>query len=156
MNSLKDSRSIRSKALRALAAGLLMSSLSDVELKKLANGLDLEFLDELRELLLSVPLRSETYSEYRREVGLDSPIDSTDVIYERAKARRLSKDRVIGYMREIDPRAAKNAGLLSKPLRELIRGFVARSTFENTDRLFNLVSGQLEQDPYLAGITSRR
>lgn len=132
-----------------------MSSLTDTELKELAGELDLEFLDDLRELLLSLPLRTEQSGDQPRDGDSIGFSVLAEAIYQRAKSRRLSKDRVTTYMREIDSRVSKNLGR-SAPLRELIGEFVSLSAPENANRLLGLVSGRLEQDPYLAGITARR
>lgn len=134
----------------------MMSPLDDAELRKLASGLDLEFLEELRELLLALPLRGGSDS---RDLFEDSPARGSglaDVIYERAKSRRLSKDRVFAYMREADSRWAKDFSRSALSLRDSISEFVVRASPENANRLLGLVSGQPEQDAYLAGITARK
>jgi len=134
----------------------MMSPLDDTELRKLASELDLEFLDELRDLLLSLPLRGRSYGQDSLEDSQVLVHSLADTIYERAKSRRLSKDRVYAYMREADSRAAKEVLRGALSLRDSINEFVVHSTPENANRLLGLVSGQLEQDPYLVGITARK
>jgi len=156
MSKQVGSRGLRYRALRAALGGLLTSPLSDAELRQLAYELDLEFLEELRELLLSLQLRD---APYREAVSLrDAPPEDVlaDFIYERAKARRVSKGRLIAYMREIDPLAVKRVDRTPMSLRELIIEFTSRSTVENGNRLLARVTGQPEQDPYLLGITARK
>lgn len=133
-----------------------MSSLSDDELKRLASELDMEFLEELRDLLRSVPLRSGSYDEVPDETVSYGETSLAEAIYYRSKARRLTKDRVSAYMREIDPHTSKALERSALPLRDLIREFVVLSAPESAGRLLGLVAGQLEQDPYLTGITTRR
>ena len=133
-----------------------MSPLDDTELRKLASELDLEFLAELRDLLLSLPLRGRSYGQDSLEDSQVRVHSLPDTIYERAKSRRLSKDRVYAYMREADSRAAKEVLRGALTLRDSINEFVVHSTPDNANRLLGLVSGQLEQDPYLVGITARK
>jgi hypothetical protein len=59
-------------------------------------------------------------------------------------------------MREADSRAAKEVLRGALTLRDSINEFVVHSTPDNANRLLGLVSGQLEQDPYLVGITARK
>jgi hypothetical protein len=134
----------------------MMSPLDDAELRKLASELDLEFLDELRDLLLSLPLRGRSYGPDSLEDS-KAPVHSlADTIYDRAKSRRLSKDRVYAYMRDADSRAAKEVPRGALSLRDAINEFVVRSAPESANRLLGLVSGQPEQDAYLVGITARK
>lgn len=134
----------------------MMSPLDDTELRKLASELDLEFLEELRDLLLSLPLRGGSYGRDSLEDSQVHVHSLADIIYERAKSRRLSKDRVYAYMREADSRAAKELPRSALSLRDLVSEFVIHSAPENANRLLGLVSGQMEQDAYLVGITARK
>lgn len=156
MNKLKDSSSLRYRALRAAVGGLMMSPLSDSELRRLASGLDLEFLLELRELLLALPLRGGSDTKEMFEGESEHGGRLAEMIYERAKSRRLSKDRVFAYMREADPRVAKDFTRGDLSLRISIDEFVVYTSPENANRLLALVSGQPEQDAYLSGITARK
>lgn len=147
-------RMVRGRALRAAVGGLLTSSLTDVELKRFAEELDFEFLADLRDMLMSLPLRSGPYQAelYHPEAATDT----ASLIYEKAKSKRISKDRVIVYMREIDQPAAKSASSSESTLRGLIESFVARVGPDAADRLMNRMFGRPEQDPYLAGISEAR
>lgn len=147
-------RSLRGRALRAVVGGLLMSSLSDVEIKKLAGELDFQFIDELRDMLMSLPLRSEVYQADLYDQPVES--DLVGLIQDRAKSKRLSKDRVVGYMRDIEPAVVDVISKNNVSLRALIEQFVLRVGPDGGSRLLGRVSGGIEQDPYLQGISERR
>lgn len=156
MNNVKNSQELRSRAVRTIAGGLLMSSLSNEELKKIASHLDLEFLEMLREVLLSIQLRSGASAEYSQENAQSDSNSIVDAIYNRIKSRKFTKSRAISYMRQANPRLPKNFENRSASLRELTNEFIELGSPEHVHRLFNLISGRLEQDAYLTGITARK
>lgn len=147
-------RTVRARALRAAFGGLLMSSLSETELKRVAQELDFEFLAELKDMLVALPFRAELYQEDLYERGGES--DFSKLLYERSKAKRLSKARMLDYMTDIDQPSAVAANESAHTLKELVDGFVARVGPDGATRLLARMSGQLEQDPYLTGISERK
>lgn len=148
------SRTVRNRALRAVVGGLLMSSLDEAELKRLARELDFEFLEDLRDILSSLPLGPTFYRDelYRQE----SSSDLVNAIYELAKGKRLSKDRIFAYMKEIDLASGSSIGSTESTLRGIIESFVARVGRDGAERLVSRLSGKFEQDPYLMGISARK
>lgn len=147
-------RMVRSRALRAVLGGLLTSSLTDVELKKLAQELDYEFVVDLRDMLKSLPVHLEPdKAELYRDAVTADP---AQLVYEKAKSKRVSKERMLVYMREIDQTAARIAGASESTLRGLIENFVANSGPGVAERLVSRVFGRPEQDPYLVGISERK
>jgi hypothetical protein len=147
-------RTLRSRAVRGAVGGLLMSSLSEAELKRVAHELDFEFLSDLKEMLLALPFRPEIYQEDLYVRG--SVPDVASAIYEKSKVRRLSKDRMLSFMSEVDKSAAASAAASASTLRQLVEEFVARVGPDGGARLLGRLSGQLEQDPYLEGISERK
>jgi len=131
-----------------------MSSLSETELRKVARELDLEFLSSLRDMLMSLPLRIDDYQE---DLNLSRPdADLSTLIYEKSKARRLSKDKLVSYMSEFDQIAAKRSSTETKTLRALIENFVSRVGPGEAASLLRRLSGMFEQDSYLTGISERK
>lgn len=145
---------LRNRALRAALGGMVMSSLSEAELRKVAKELDFEFIADLKEMLLALPFRFDSYQADLYEHGGES--DLSVLLYEKCKAKRLSKERMLAYMKQVDQASALAASSSASNLRELVEGFVARAGPDGGSRLLGRLSGQLEQDPYLAGISERR
>jgi hypothetical protein len=137
-----------------MLGGILLAQFSDSEIKRLVEELDAECVDELRAMLLAM----SSWAVPRRDYSYDLP-PSSDLavqIFEKVKSRRLSKDKVIGYMRDIDPEVVALVQMPGTTLRELIEGFLVRAGSEGGNRLLGRVSGVVEQDPYLQGISERR
>lgn len=145
----------KSIALRAVVSGLLASPLSDIELKKFAQDLDLEFLSTLREMLFSLQLPSGDFSEDVPPT-LDADNSLVKMIADRAKSRRLSKSQIYEIMLDINNSLAKSVIRPVDTMRETISRFVENSGPETANRLLSRVLGEVEQDPYLAGISQRK
>ena len=158
MNNTKGLRGLRERALRAAYGGLLLSPLSEFELKTLANELDSQFIGELRNMLLGLPgqEQAELYSGDGIEEKYGYERDMAKLIYERSKSRRLSKDKVYGYMREVDFDIARKITRQALTLGECLKEFVLAAGSDSANRLLLKVSGTPEQDPYLVGITDRK
>ncbi len=158
MNNTKRMLVLRQRALRAAYGGLLLSPLSELELKTLANELDFTFIEELRRLLLQFPSHehAELYEEDGFEKGYRTENELIKLIYDRCKSRRLSKDKVLTFMREIDFEIARKLTRQPLTLGDYVREFVLAAGPAGSNRLLQKVAGSPEQDPYLIGITSRK
>ena len=136
-------------------SGLLASSLSDSELKRFAQNLDLEFLSDLREVLLSLNFPNSDFSE-EIPFSLAAEDNIGEIILKYSKDRRLSKNQVYFYMNEIDDSLANLVIRPGYTLRESIAKFIKNGGPEIANRLLSRVLGVVEQDPYLMGITKRK
>ena len=158
MNKFSDN--IRQRTLRIITGSLLSSSLSDRELHALVEHLDYEFLVELKRTLdnvlgfgISKLLLPENISP--RDGAYVSAEDISSLIYAHAKLKKLSRERVEKYIRDINPSLIGTGLIKNSKLEEVIKTFVDRADRDETQKLLARIVGNFEHDAYLDGITRR-
>ncbi|WP_198340029.1 hypothetical protein [Burkholderia ubonensis] len=150
-----NNRDLRQRALRAMVGGLMVSSLTDNDLKRLVGDFDVEFLYELREYIMALPIKSQRFAPDIYRPKSDAS-ELADLIYDQVRRRKLSKERVREYMRSIAPDLASEVSEFELPIREMIAKFVERAGSTVSNMLLVRSSGEIEQDSYLSGISRRK
>jgi hypothetical protein len=163
---MTSKREVRTRALRITVGALLSADFRDEELRELAEEIDSVFALHLKGMLLNVvAVENSTSREPNiEEAGPVSPPTRDvgtlgDILYDHVRAKKIGRARLLRYLEEISPRLIKSKEANEASSQELVTLFLTRATKHDAIRLLGKVagvSGPMEEDPYLTGITTRR
>lgn len=159
MNTTNEKTEARSKAIRAMLSGLLGSTISLRELRDLGGVLDEKFVEELRGQIASYVSSAERETLPSYEIpGVGAKSDFkfmlAEHIYLLAKEKRISKERMKRYITQARPGFKFSPMTDTLTVKRIIFDFIEVANEEESAYLMQRVSGSIEEDPYLHGISS--
>lgn len=162
MSTMREKKIVREKAIRGMFSGLLGSSLSLDELTLLTREMNQELLVSVRDHLMDYLSRREYEAPTRWPVESNVSVSSYDKealaehIYLVAKAKRIGKDRLLGYIRKIDPHFDQSLFQNAFSVRDIVFQYVLGADLYLSTLLMDILGKGIEEDPYLRGISSEK
>lgn len=158
MKKTPSSNTPRRRVVRALAAGLLNSSLTDEEISEALDLIDDSMVEELRSCIspaVTVTKKREIPVPERRQVA-DWSVKAAAMVVDLAKSKRMSRARFLSHIAAVSrPISSKLQGL-DLSLGEIALEFTSQADQLSFNQLIARLSGQAKQDPFLIGITNRK
>jgi hypothetical protein len=153
----------RDRIFREVIAAIVGSKLRSSELRTFSELLmnDPSFVADLSRLTyeISYGLSKQTEMAWTDEIEISNSSSDgglTELAYSLIQRRRLSKDRLLMMLRNIAPEISWTTSLKERPMREIVSRFLENSSTSETQQFLNALGMEIEEDPYLGGISSRK
>jgi len=152
----------KERIFRELVASIVSSRLKASDLRELAELLtsDGSFSRDVARTIYDIsyrisPQEQLAFSDHAESGVVSSDGGLTDLTYSIVQRRRMSKERLITIFRKIAPEVRWSSHLRDTSVREMIASFFKKATTVQAQEFLNELGMEVEEDPYLGGISSR-